>query len=280
MVELPGIPVPDRETTSEWVACTARVGYTAIGAVYIIIGIIALRAAWSTGAARSGGAQQAIREIGQQPFGWVLLLSAAVGLLAFVAWRWVQAIQFPGYKGTDLNSIVKRIGFAISGVIYAFLAFTAASVAVGWGAWTGGGGDRAQEWTRWVFSFPLGAWMVAIVGGCILGVGAAQFYKAYTTDFLEDCKLFQMSEKERRGTKYLGRFGLAARGVTFSIIGIFILLAAWKYDASQVKGLGEALDAIASQPFGPWLLAVVALGFIAFGLHCIALARYSYFKTA
>lgn len=71
-----------------------------------------------------------------------------------------------------------------------------------------------------------------------------------------------------------GRFGLAARGVVFSIIGGFLIVAAVQSDPNESRGLGGALRALAEQPYGPWLLGVTAAGLIAYGIYSVMLARY------
>jgi hypothetical protein len=38
--------------------------------------------------------------------------------------------------------------------------------------------------------------------------------------------------------------------------------------------LGGALAALAAQPFGPWLLGIVALGLIAYSIYSLIEARY------
>jgi hypothetical protein len=38
--------------------------------------------------------------------------------------------------------------------------------------------------------------------------------------------------------------------------------------------LGGALDALARQPYGPWLLGTVAIGLIAYGIYEFVKARY------
>jgi Domain of Unknown Function (DUF1206) len=40
------------------------------------------------------------------------------------------------------------------------------------------------------------------------------------------------------------------------------------------NALGGALVAVAQQPYGPWLLGVVALGLVAYGLFCLSQALY------
>jgi hypothetical protein len=50
-----------------------------------------------------------------------------------------------------------------------------------------------------------------------------------------------MSQNEQTWATRLGRFGIAARGIVFVIIGIFFIQAAMLSDASQAKGLGDVL---------------------------------------
>ena len=71
-----------------------------------------------------------------------------------------------------------------------------------------------------------------------------------------------------------GRAGSASRGVVFAIIGIFLIVAAVHHNAGQAKGLGGALAELASHAYGQATLAVVAVGLIAYGLFCMAQARY------
>ena len=71
-----------------------------------------------------------------------------------------------------------------------------------------------------------------------------------------------------------GHGDLAARGVTFGILGGFLLYAGIAADPSEARGLGGALVVVAQQPSGPWLLGVVALGLTAYGLFCLSQALY------
>jgi hypothetical protein len=102
---------------------------------------------------------------------------------------------------------------------YAALAVLAARMAVGAG---GRGGQRAeQEWTAAVLAQPFGPWLVCMMGGIIIGVGLAHFYRAYTARFMQEYATGEMSARQQRWARRLGQCGLAARGVTFGIIGGF-----------------------------------------------------------
>ncbi|MCB0062153.1 MAG: DUF1206 domain-containing protein, partial [Caldilineaceae bacterium] len=43
---------------------------------------------------------------------------------------------------------------------------------------------------------------------------------------------------------------------------------------NEAVGIGEALQKLAQQPYGPWLLGFVAVGLVAYGFFAIVLARY------
>jgi hypothetical protein len=83
-----------------------------------------------------------------------------------------------------------------------------------------------------------------------------------------------MSAEEERLATRTGQAGLAARGVAFLLSGWFLIQAGLRFDPSQAQGLGGALETLARQPSGPWLLGLVAIGLIAFGAFSFLQARY------
>jgi hypothetical protein len=108
----------------------------------------------------------------------------------------------------------------------------------------------------------------------VVGYGLSQLYQAYQAEFREYLKLGEMTIKEETWITRAGRLGYAARGMVFGIVGIFLIQAALRFEPSEATGLGGALKELLHQPFGPWLLGLVALGLIAYGLFMIAMARY------
>jgi hypothetical protein len=83
-----------------------------------------------------------------------------------------------------------------------------------------------------------------------------------------------MSWVQRLAVDSLGRYGMVSRGVIFSVVGVFLLQAGLHHDAAEAHGFGPAFQAIAKEPLGHALLAIVALGFMALGLHSFANARW------
>jgi hypothetical protein len=148
------------------------------------------------------------------------------------------------------------------------------------GTGSGGDDDRGiEKWTAWLMSFPAGAWLVGAAGVFIIGYGAHQLYKAWTTDLDDQLSLGRMGPTAARWTVRFSRFGMAARGVVFGIMGTFLVIAAFRSDPGEAKGVGGALHALQQQPYGPVLLAVVALGLIAYGAYELIRARYRRIET-
>jgi Domain of Unknown Function (DUF1206) len=136
------------------------------------------------------------------------------------------------------------------------------------------GQEAEQEWTALVLTQPFGPWLVGSMGGIMIGVGLAHGYRAYTAQFMQEYATGEMRARQQRWARRRGQWGLAARGVTFGIIGGLLLYAGFSADPLEARGLGGALMVVAQQPYGPWLLGVVALGLVAYGLFCLSQAFY------
>lgn len=257
---------------SLWVERLARFGYISKGVVYGVIGLLAAQAAFGSGG-KTTDTEGGLREIVNQPFGEFLLALVAIGLIGYVIFRFVQAIKDPENKGTDAKGLAQRVGYAINGLIYAGIALTSVQIILGSDG--GGNSNSRQDWTAQLLSQPFGQWLVGAEGAFTIGLGFYEFYQAFSGKFRKKLDLHELDDSERKLVMGISRFGLVARGVVFCIIGWFLIQAATQSDASQAGGLGEALQAIAQQPYGPWLLGIVALGLVAYGGYMVIQARYS-----
>jgi hypothetical protein len=255
-----------------WAEPAARVGYTAKGLVYLVVGGIALRAAVGWGG-RATDTHGALRTMGRQRlFGDLILALVAVGLLAYAFWRFVQAVLDLDGKGRDLKGLLVRVGFLGSGLAYAGLALTAAGL--GTGGDGGGRRDLVRTWTGRALADPDRWWLVAAIGAGVLAAGVYQFAKAYSNKFEKHLSLSQLSADTRRWVRRVAKLGLCARGVTFAVIGWFLIRAGFTVDAGEARGLAGALRAVRQQDYGPWLLGGVGLGLAAYGVFAIVTGRY------
>jgi hypothetical protein len=260
--------VPDE--IEPWVELLSRLGYATKGVVYTIVGILALQAAAGTRSANVS-TSDALTQIYTQPFGRILLIIVGVGLAGYVLWREMQAFLDPERNGSDMEGVAKRVGYFFSGLGYAALAFSAFQLVF---TGRGGGSNSTQNWTARAMGMPAGRWLIGVVGLVVVGVGLAQFVRAFKASFKKHLDLSGMDSDLRSWTIRIGQAGTAARGTVYVLIGLFLGQAAWQYDPQEAGGLGQALQKVVQQPYGPWLLAVIAVGLIAYGLYALIMSRY------
>lgn len=257
---------------SPWTEGLARAGLAAKGITYGIVAILALKVAFAGGKLEDrAGALQAIAD---SALGRVLLAVLAVGLAGYALWRFVQALLGRTLETGEKAGVLKRIGGAARGALYAWLAFLCVDLVIDAQQATGGGGKEEDEATAKILDLPLGRWLVAAVGLFILGAGAWNLFRGLSRKFRKDLKEEQMGSEERHWYSALGIVGHIARGVVFSLAGFFLVRAAWEYDPKEAVGLDGALAKVAHADYGHFLLGLTAAGLLAYGLFCLVQARY------
>ena len=251
-----------------WVERLARLGYAARGVVYALVGILAIQTAFGARGNQETDTRSALGVVAEQSTALLWLL--ALGLFGYALWRVIQGVLDPENKGTDPKGLAQRAGMVISGLLYGSLALAAVRIASGSG---GSGGDR-QGWTAELMTKPFGRWLVALAGIAVIVSGLVQLRDGWTEKFRKHLKLNEMDAQEQRLALHTGKLGLIARGIVFLLSGWFLIQAALRFNAGEARGLAGALETLAQQPSGAWLLGFVALGLIAFGAYSILLARY------
>jgi hypothetical protein len=253
-----------------WLAPVARLGFAARGAVYLVVGFRALRTAvgWSD---RPTDAHGALRTVARQDFGDVLLAALGIGLFAYALWRFAQAAWDLEGKGGTPTGLAARLAYVGSGLLHVGLAATAAGMLLGY---SDGRGQSLRGWVARALSEPLGGWVVGLAGGILLGMAGWQIYKAARGTSPEPLELSRSRAGIASWVRRLERLGVAARGVTFGIVGWFLVVAATEGTAREARGLAEALRTLRRQPYGPWMLGAVGLGLSAYGIHSALCARY------
>jgi hypothetical protein len=258
-----------------WVGRVARVGYVAKGVVYATIGVLAMREVLGEGGSATGPVG-AMRSIGPNPLDSVLLLVLAAGLVGYAMWKLVQGITDPDDKGSDPHGILRRVGYVGSGVIHGGLAFTAAQSIFG----AEDTSEDAVALSVMAYQPPLGQCLVGLVGLGVIGVGLYQLYAAYGVKFRDELRLNQMSEAEECWVAFAGSVGTTARALAIGVAGAFVVLAAYDYDPTEVRGLGEALEAIQRQPLGSLMLGTIAVGLLIYGAFMLLIAYYRRIEPA
>lgn len=262
-----------------WVEPAARVGYAAKGVVYLIVGLLAAQAAFGGGAV--GDSSDAFGAILRQPLGRVLLGIVALGLLCYAAWRVVTAVADTEGKGSEAKGLAMRAAYAGRALIYGALAIEAGRLALrgGGGGGSGEGGtSQAEHWSARLMELPAGRWMLALVGAGIAAYGIYQIVRALTSDVRKHLRLGELDPSSARWAVRVSRFGIAARGAIFVMIGWLAARAALSASAEQAGGTQDALRAFQSGQ-SPWILGIIALGVVAYAMYQFLNARYRVVRT-
>ena len=91
---------------------------------------------------------------------------------------------------------------------------------------------------------------------------------------MEHTETAKMSADEQRWMRRVGKLGLSARGVVAITLGILAINAARHHNPNEVQGVDGALRELAAQPYGTWILGLVAVGLIAYGFYWAFNVRY------
>jgi hypothetical protein len=245
----------------------ARAGLVARGAVYLVIGVLAVKLALGDGG-KATNQTGALKTISGQSFGEALLVLVAIGLAGYSLWRLTRAAV--GHGAEQEDSAGDRVAALASGIAYGILAVTAIKILTESGA----GSGTPKEATGGVLDWTGGTVLVAVAGAIMIGVAVYQAYKGLARKFLEDAKTGEMSESVRKGYTALGVFGHIARAVVFALVGYGLIKAAIDYDPKEAIGLDGALRELANASYGPAVLGIVAVGLAGFGFYSIVDARY------
>jgi hypothetical protein len=259
-----------------WLQRGARLGYAASGVVYLTLGVIALQGALQgAGAGRTASSRGAIATLAEQPAGQSLVVLVGVGLLGYAVWRVIEAATGAEGEGGGAKGLAVRAGHVASGLLYGALGLWALRLLAGReSAASAGDGQQAVGWTARLMALPAGRALVAVAGLSVVGYGLYQLYKAAKKDVRKHLALSGVDAGTQRWIVRAGRLGIGARGVVFALVGSFLVRAALRRDPGEAGGLPEALAAVEGAPFGRVLLAVAALGLMAYGVYQLVNARW------
>lgn len=260
-----------KDEAAPWIVRMARLGHFSKGAVYIVIGILAVMTAFGL-QGKLTTSSGALYTIAKQPFGSVMLAALAVGLAGYALWQVIMTVFDPEHKGNDAKGWMARISYLIIAAIYFSLCVSAIKII--FRASANSSSQKYQTLSAKALAQPFGQTIIAVIGAVFICIGVYNFYKAYTEKFKKGLKRHEMNQKEWKTARYIGKFGLFAHGVVFAIIGIFLIRTAIQADPDETKGLDGALAELVKQPFGPVLLTIVALGLVAYGAYLLFEAKY------
>jgi hypothetical protein len=254
-----------------WIERLARVGYAGKGCVYVAMGFLTTLA----GLHRGGGAadrRDALRFIAGMPLGRALLVVIAAGVVGYAVWRVLSGVTDSDRVGSDPKGLILRAGSILRGLFYGSFAFVVVRLLMHQGS-GGTSSDRtSRRWTARAFDHPFGRWIVAAAGLILIGYGIYQLTRAANGKISRYLDLSRASHE--RLLIGLSCFGIAARAIVFGAIGVSLIRAAWKHSAAAAHGTSGAMRDLSALPLGHWILTVIGLGLIAYGIYAFINARY------
>lgn len=254
----------DAAANSRPMGWLARLGLTARGVVYLVMGWLAILLA--TGDHHPVDQRGVITTLISQPFGTVLVIVLAVGLAAYALWRLVEVVAGPSGErdtwGARLKSLVRAIAYGV-------LAFTAVSVLHGARQTQAGQQGRIAAH---VMSQPGGRWLVGGAGVAVVAVGVSMVIEGWSKKFLR--YFGYLPPRARGAVVLLGRVGTIARGLVFAVTGALVVQAALDANPAKAGGIDTATRTLLDQPYGAWLVLALGAGLMLFGVYALAEARW------
>lgn len=255
------------ESKEQWFQRFFRFGLIAKGVVYCLMGVLAFMAVAGLSQEKASKTQ-VLGFIYDQPFGVILLILVSVGLFGYATLRFFQAFKDIDNKGDDTGGVLSRTGYGISGLLYLSLAIYAAKL-----VWNGqeSEGDSNQFIVAKALSYEWGKWVVSIAGLIIVGSGIYQIYRAVSGKFMKKIQLLRANIENY--VRKAGVVGYLSRGIVLVIIGYLVLHAALTSNPGEAKGTEYAF-AFIEYKFGSFLMAIIAVGLLGYGVFMFVKAKY------
>jgi hypothetical protein len=258
-----------RAADSKPLELLARAGFIGYGILHLLFAWIALQVAFG-GSNQESDQSGALRTLAGTGWGKFLVIAIAVGLVAMAVWQLFEAAV--GESGvSSRQAIFERVVSVGRAILYGYLAFTAWKVFQGASASMA---DSQESKSSGLLASSGGQWWLGLIGLIVAGVGIGIFVYGMRKKFVKHLNTQEMAASVRKSTIRLGMTGYMAKGVAYTIAGILFVVAAITFDPGKARGLDAALKTLASQPYGVWLLGIIAVGIAAFGIYCLAQAKY------
>lgn len=244
----------------------ARGGYVASGVVHALIGGLALTVALTGQGETDQGT--ALATIASQPLGAALLWGLAALLVALGLFHLVSG--FTQSASSDKSKWGQRLSQWGQGVALLSIGVITISVAMGDRS---GGDSNAESASRGLLDAPGGPILLAIVGIGVAVGGLVFAVMGLARSFAKQMRI--PSGPLGTWITALGVAGYAAKGIAIAVIGALVTLAAVRNDPEAAGALDTAIQTLRDLPGGPFIVAAVGVGFIAYGVFCGFRAKYA-----
>ena len=243
-----------------------RIGDGARGYLFFVLGLLALLMALGK-FSQTLDYQGAITATAANPLGKFLLIIVLIGLVFYVLWALAAALFDLLHVGHDLKGLLKRALLLVNAVIYGLLIPMLVVYISGGSSQTGSQNFSIARLATTIFLLPGGKWLVAVVGAVLIIAGLFTVLSGFRHDFDKEARSYSLTTGQSKWIKRVGRFGTLAYGAVIIVIGVLFFTAFTQADPLKATGIDGALLSLIKLPFGRWLLGLIALGLISYGLY-------------
>jgi uncharacterized membrane protein YidH (DUF202 family) len=241
------------------------VGLVARGVLYLALAVLALDLALGN-RGQDADPRGAMHDLAQNGFGIFVLAILCIGFAAFALMHLYRAITDPD------NRTSQRVNDTFWAVVNGLLSVLAAGFLFAPSKSSSGSDETDKTLTAKVMEMSGGRLLVGLVGLAILGYGLYLLWRAISNDRQDERAVLDAAPHETPAIRTLARVGNVGRAAVLILIGVLVLVAAIQHDPNQTEGIDGALKRLLDHDWGDVAVALIALGFAAFGVYSLARA--------
>ncbi|MFZ6052797.1 DUF1206 domain-containing protein [Halocola ammonii] len=263
-----------KDTHKDKVEVLRQTGYYAKGLVYSLIGLLTAMAVFGLGGDIEGK-KGVVHFMMALPLGKILVGLVAIGLVCYCLWRIYEVIEDPNGDGSK-NRIPTRLRYLYSSFVYAFIAYNFIKpLAETFFDTDSGEGSKKKAALAEILATDWGRWLVGAIAVLVLLQALFQFKLSISGKFMKKLNDEPDFKHVYHTVKNFGHAGYFARAVVFCILTYFLYEVIRYHNADQFKGFDGAFRWLLEMDYGSILVGIVALGFLAYGIFNMAVARYA-----
>lgn len=213
----------------------------------------------------TGGPQETIKWLGENPLGQALYLLLGVGLGAYALWRWYKVFFDPqddGWTG--------RVTSISVGIAYGGLAFYAFARLFG----NSNEEDVRKDLLQILLGWPFGVIIVYLIAVGVIMAGVSALRTGLTNQHVKDIPDWNLEPWQASLFRNVGRVGLLGVAIVYFIMAYSLFRVAYFRSGEAFKGVGESLAYLEAGHFGWWLMTVTGAGLLAYGVFMGLRAAY------
>jgi hypothetical protein len=245
-----------------------KIGLASKGTIYSFIGLLTFLSILGVGG-KVSGKSGVFHFLENQIFGSMIILIISIGLIFYAVWRILAAFADKKNKGDDKKGKAKRVGYFVNGIIYGALAISLFTNGI---SKSNESNNSKENMALKLMDETYGIVLLYTIAIVLFVIGVIQVIKGYQKKFLND---IEVSGKQKNIVTKLGQFGFISRGISFLIFAYFVAFATLKKNPEAIKGVKEMFLFLRGFSWSNILMALMALGFLAYGLYQFCLAIYS-----